>query len=98
MRQDKIALVEDKITNSIELRIKEEDHTLGNVLSHALQTMPEVSFAAYKVPHPLKDAVHVKVSLRDAEASVLDAVKVALDTLVQTCERLETELGLQQRG
>ena len=30
-----------------------EDHTLGNMVTSQLRSMPQVTFAGYKVPHPL---------------------------------------------
>lgn len=38
------------------------DHTVGNLLKRQLDQNPAISFAGYKMPHPLKPeiAIHIK--------------------------------------
>lgn len=43
------------------LTIKEEDHTLGNIVRYQLLQDPRVRFAGYKKPHPLEEYIEVKV-------------------------------------
>jgi len=39
------------------ISILNEDHTLGNLITHGLQTHPEISFAGYNIPHPLENTL-----------------------------------------
>ncbi|KAI5185285.1 DNA-directed RNA polymerase II subunit RPB11 [Nematocida homosporus] len=95
----KVRLIEDKMTNSIELQITDEDHTLGNALTAELQAIPGVVFAAYKIPHPLQNILKLKVSLSEtAEDRPLELVKQALSNLVAQCDSLEASLSLHQQA
>jgi len=39
------------------ISILNEDHTLGNLITHGLQTHPDISFAGYNIPHPLENTL-----------------------------------------
>ena len=59
----------------------DEDDTLGNLVRHKLLLDPEVIFAAYKVPHPLKRSVEVRVQTVDTP--VKETMAASIDGLVQ---------------
>ena len=42
-------------------RIELEDNTLGDLLRIFLLEEDDISFAGYKVPHPLEDVLEIKV-------------------------------------
>ncbi|KRH95071.1 RNA polymerase, subunit L [Pseudoloma neurophilia] len=63
--------------NTIHLRIKEEGHTLGNILAERLHQDPRCTFSAYRVPHPLEEAVELKVSAHK-DTPVLSLIKETL--------------------
>ena len=60
---------------AVDIIFRHEDHTLGNLLQHylvenhvraegeAIQEEPRITFAGYKVPHPLKPEMVVRVGL-----------------------------------
>jgi DNA-directed RNA polymerase subunit L len=60
---------------AVDIIFRDEDHTLGNLLQHylvdnhvraegeAIQEEPRITFAGYKVPHPLKPEMVVRVGL-----------------------------------
>ena len=50
-----------KITNFATITIREEDHTLGNIVRQQLLRDRRVRFAGYRKPHPLFDLLEVKI-------------------------------------
>ncbi|OAG31738.1 DNA-directed RNA polymerase II subunit RPB11 [Nematocida displodere] len=93
LQKEKIVIVEDKIANSIELLIRDEDHTLGNVLTSELLRREDVAFAAYKIPHPLQNIMKLKVSLEHTSKTPVDAVKETLASLKEDCDALLASLS-----
>ncbi|MGB9827818.1 MAG: DNA-directed RNA polymerase subunit L, partial [Thermosphaera sp.] len=43
-----------KTSNHLAIKIKGEDHTLGNLLMKEALRHPKVAYASYRVPHPLR--------------------------------------------
>lgn len=41
--------------------LEKEDHTIGNLLRAAVLKHPEVTFAAYRVPHPLFANIELRI-------------------------------------
>ncbi|VWU49004.1 DNA-directed RNA polymerase 2, putative [Hepatocystis sp. ex Piliocolobus tephrosceles] len=39
--------------------IKLEDHTIGNIINEALCHDPEVTFSAFRKPHPLRNEIEI---------------------------------------
>ena len=65
-----------------------EDHTLGNLLQtwmdKNLMDSGEITFVAYKVPHPLKDEMLLRVGVEDGkESSAREAIVKAARGLAQ---------------
>ena len=67
---------------------KGEDHTLGNLLQTWMDAnlldAGEITFIAYKVPHPLKDEMLLRVGVEDgkevsARAAIVKAVRALTD-------------------
>ena len=65
-------------------RIKEEDHTLGNVLRWVISTSnrDKVELAAYTIPHPHSDAMNLRIQTKNNH----DATEV----LVDGCKKLQS--------
>lgn len=65
--------------------IQGEDHTLGNMLQTWLvdnhvdgDAMPRISFAGYKIPHPLKDEMLLRIGVDDGnEVTARTAIAMA---------------------
>lgn len=53
-----------RVEHAATLTIQREDHTVGNLLRCALLRDREVTFAGYKIPHPLEYRMLVKVQTR----------------------------------
>eukprot|EP01083_Nonionella_stella_P072733 196233_1 len=69
---------ETKMTNAGKFMIQKEDHTVGNALRMKLLEDPQVLFAGYKIPHPLKYEVVIMVRTRDRTKTPLDAFNNAV--------------------
>ncbi|KNH04676.1 DNA-directed RNA polymerase II [Perkinsela sp. CCAP 1560/4] len=70
----KILIVPDnKMPNTIHVRIHKEDHTLANVLRMKLNAEEDVVFAAYQIPHPTEALVDLKIQTVSADNLNLSA-------------------------
>ena len=89
--------------------IRNEDHTLGNVLRHTLmQNESHIEFAGYSVPHPSEPIVQIRVQTRNHPTkqpqqqlyTAPQALQEACDTVSKQCdfvlERLEQLLPYVQ--
>lgn len=82
----RIEVQEDmRIPNAATFVFNKEDHTLGNMLRHAVLTLPSVLFSGYKVPHPLEPRVLLKIQ---TDGSVTPA-----EALQQACTQLIVGIG-----
>ena len=61
--------------------MNKEDHTLGNMVRDKLLHHPNVTFAAYKVPHPLFAKFELRVQT-DGEVTPKEALKSACRELI----------------
>jgi DNA-directed RNA polymerase subunit L len=61
LKQVSDSTINSELTGQIE--IKNEDHTVGNLLTHGLQHHKNVSFAGYHLPHPLEKRVVIEYKL-----------------------------------
>ncbi|KAI9818214.1 MAG: DNA-directed RNA polymerase II core subunit [Pycnora praestabilis] len=84
--EKKVVMTPDtRIPSSALFTFNKEDHTLGNLLRSRLLTSPHVTFAGYKVPHPLFSNFELRVQT-DGEMTPKDA-------LVQACRDIVQDLG-----
>jgi DNA-directed RNA polymerase subunit L len=71
--EDILKQVLPSVNNDSELsgliEIKDEDHTIGNLLTHGLQNHKNVSFAGYHLPHPLEKRVVIEYKLKSGKDS-----------------------------
>mmetsp|Transcript_71461 Transcript_71461/g.190850 ORF Transcript_71461/g.190850 Transcript_71461/m.190850 type:complete len:118 (-) Transcript_71461:389-742(-) len=67
--------------------VREEDHTLGNVIRYALNQNPDVTFCGYSVPHPLESKMHIHIQTKGISAS--DALKKALRDVMKMCDHVK---------
>ena len=71
----------------IEVSIKGEDHTIGNMLSKEIQEVDGVELSYYSIEHPLKDVLKIYVRT-DGSISPYDAFKKGLSQLKEKLEKL----------
>eukprot|EP00834_Sanchytrium_tribonematis_P004190 NODE_191_length_13422_cov_1.451025.p12 type:complete len:105 gc:universal NODE_191_length_13422_cov_1.451025:640-326(-) len=68
--------------------IENEDHTIGNLLRWMLMKDERVEFAAYSIPHPSDNRIHLRIQTAEHPASlVLDD---AFTNLLQIVDHMET--------
>jgi len=60
--------------------IRDETHTLGNVLRWMVMKNPSVEFCGYSVPHPSENLFRIRIQMYDRKSS-LEALRSALDNL-----------------
>ncbi|MCJ1257065.1 DNA-directed RNA polymerase II core subunit [Lignoscripta atroalba] len=88
---------EKKVTETADTRIpssslfifNKEDHTLGNLLRSRLLQSQHVTFAGYKIPHPLFSKFELRVQT--------DGTITPRAALVQACRDLVNDLGTLSR-
>ena len=74
-----------KTNRELVLEIKGEDHTLGNMLMKEALRHPGVEYAAYRIPHPLRDIMEFTIVVKDG----YDMSKV----LKEVIDRLRAEIS-----
>jgi DNA-directed RNA polymerase II subunit RPB11 len=70
-----------------------DDHTLGNLICSRLVDDPEIAFAAYKVPHPLKRSVEIRAQTIDGPVG--DRLEAAICSLLADINAFEEAFGAQ---
>jgi len=79
-----------EVANAALFTFNREDHTLANLLRDKLFRLEHVTFAAYKVPHPLFATFELRVHT-DGEISPKDAVLKACKELITELQALDQE-------
>lgn len=74
-------------SNTLNIKIREEGHTLANILSERLHLDPRCTFSAYKVPHPLEESVELKVTAHK-DTPVILLVKETIRQIEKDFEKL----------
>ena len=87
--ENKIQVLKDKFSaniingNKLELTIKNEDHTLGNLITYYLQDNKSVTYAGYKMDHPLKREIDLHLESNGSKkikTIILDTFDIIIDT------------------
>uniref|UniRef100_A0A8D8T2L0 DNA-directed RNA polymerase I subunit D n=1 Tax=Cacopsylla melanoneura TaxID=428564 RepID=A0A8D8T2L0_9HEMI len=66
---------------------EKEGHTFGSVITHILQSYPEVDFAGYSVPHPADFQIFLRIQVKDGYDS-LDILKKGIKDLEEACDKI----------
>ena len=74
-----------EVPNTQIFTFNKEDHTLGNLISQRLLKYPYITFAAYKVPHPLFATFDLRVTT--------DGTITPKDAVVQCCKDVIADLN-----
>ncbi|KAH8747344.1 DNA-directed RNA polymeras-like protein II subunit RPB11 [Hyaloscypha bicolor E] len=78
-----------RTANSSVFTFNKEDHTLANILRAHLLKDPHVTFAGYKIPHPLFATFELRVQT--------DGSLTPKEALVNTCKNLVQDLEILSR-
>ena len=62
-----IEILDDNTELSGQIEIKNEDHTIGNLISYGLQNHKNITFASYHLPHPLEKRVIIEYKLKSGK-------------------------------
>lgn len=77
----------------MEIVIGGENHTFSNLLNNYLQEMEEVTFSAYKIPHPLLDSTRPVLKVQtNGSISAREAIKRANERIISQVDELESLL------
>lgn len=69
------------------VEIKNEDHTIGNLLSRGLQNHKNVSFASYHLPHPLEKRVIIEYKLKSG--NFIEILKDVTNEFIELYNKLD---------
>ena len=60
--------------------IKNEDHTLGNLLRYVITRHPDVEFCGYSMPHPSEAKMHLRIQCSSMQRQVtfLDSSAISI--------------------
>ena len=86
-----VTINEEKINLSV-VNIREEDHTLGNIVRLQLLRDRSVKFAGYRKPHPLENRIEIKVQTT-GEKKPSEAIQDACSDLVQHLDTIEAKFN-----
>lgn len=64
---------------------EQEGHTFGSVITHILQSYPEVQFAGYSVPHPADFQIYLRIQVKEGYDS-MDVLKKGIKELDSACD------------
>ena len=76
-----VAKKEEKSENCYTFTIQNEDHTLGNMLTDQLLSEGRVLFAGYRIEHPTKDLIKIRVQVKDQIEKPIELIQPAIDEL-----------------
>ncbi|KAM0701472.1 hypothetical protein Q7P35_011834 [Cladosporium inversicolor] len=79
-----------QVANAALFTFNKEDHTLANMLRDKLYRMDHVTFAAYKVPHPLFATFQLRIHT-DGEVTPKAAIIKACGELITELQELDQE-------
>ena len=52
------------VMDAIDIEIVNENHTIGCLISNYIKKHKDVTFATYKMPHPLDERIFIRVKLK----------------------------------
>jgi DNA-directed RNA polymerase II subunit RPB11 len=79
-----------EVANAALFTFNKEDHTLANLLRDKLYRMDHVTFAAYKVPHPLFATFQLRIHT-DGDITPKAAIIKACGELITELQELDQE-------
>ena len=89
--EDILEQVTSNLNNNTELmgqiEIKNEDHTIGNLITHGLQNHKNITFAGYHLPHPLEKRVIIEYKLKSGKFK--DVLKEVINEYIELYNKLD---------
>ncbi|PWN21332.1 RBP11-like subunits of RNA polymerase [Microstroma glucosiphilum] len=92
---------ETQIENAVSVILNKEDHTMGNMLRHAVLAVPGVLFCGYKVPHPLEPRTLLRIQT-DGRLTPIQALRTGCERIIaqinQVRSSFQTEVSIRMPG
>lgn len=86
------------VMRGVDITINNENHTMGNIITHALNDADNIDFAGYKMPHPLHEKIVFRITLHKTDNLIEDTIVLFKDTIhkliKQTTELIDEWKGL----
>ena len=77
----------DNTELSGQIEIKNEDHTIGNLITYRLQNHKNIIFASYHLPHPLEKRVIIEYKLKSGKFK--DVLKEVINEYIELYNKLD---------
>jgi DNA-directed RNA polymerase subunit L len=77
----------DNTELSGQIEIKNEDHTIGNLITYRLQNHKNITFASYHLPHPLEKRVIIEYKLKSGKFK--DILKDVINEYIELYNKLD---------
>ncbi|ODM96672.1 DNA-directed RNA polymerases I and III subunit RPAC2 [Orchesella cincta] len=70
--------------------LKDEGHTMGNLLRDQIMKYPLVNFCGYSMPHPGEGVIHLRIqTVRGSGAEPAMMLKKGLEDIISMCDSVE---------
>ena len=73
---------EEKVENCYTFTVLNEDHTLGNMLTDQLLSESRIRYAGYRIEHPTKDLIKIRVQSQTQISQPYELVEPAINDLI----------------
>ncbi len=80
---EKLLVPEEDPFTCATFAIRQEDHTLGNLLRHVIMQDPDVEFCGYSQPHPSESKIHLRIQSKNPLRSAVDILQQSLQTVIE---------------
>ncbi len=80
----------------MEFILKNEDHTIGNLLQQQLANNEEVVFAGYIMPHPLEKSIKLKIETV-TPGNEVDILKTTIYDIIKQLDQIKESFIKNQK-
>jgi DNA-directed RNA polymerase II subunit RPB11 len=80
--------IEEKENNFVQFELLKEDHTIGNAIQTELLENKNVIFSGYRIPHPLKPYLHIKIKTT-AQSTPQNELQKSITSLQKKIETIK---------
>jgi DNA-directed RNA polymerase subunit L len=82
--------IPDNNEDSGQIQINNEDHTLGNLITHGLQQHKNIKFAGYNMTHPLEKRVIINYTLKSGK--IKETIKSVINDFIETFKEIDKKI------
>ena len=85
------------IMRAFDFIIKNENHTIGNLISNELQNYEsQIEYASYKMPHPLEKQIILRVKINSQEQDIKRLQDETVRVIISVLEQLINKIAMLQ--